>query len=152
MDANDYILLDEKFDDMENVKTIASKYMDVSKCISVSEYLYELLSRDINVYNLYHYLKDGSLEFKDLLYKFEGTDLNNEKALVALIHLVNIARKNHKMIYDLKYHTFIRSLKGAFVTLGKNKVLKLANTTEVDGKKAFEIGNCKYCDTPYIIG
>lgn len=152
VDANDYISLDENFDDMENVKTIASKYMDVSKCISASEYLYELLSRDINVYNLYHYLKDGSLEFKDLLYKFEGTDLNNEKALVALIHLVNIARKNHKMIYDLKYHTFIRSLKGAFVTLGKNKVLKLANTTEVDGKKAFEIGNCKYCDTPYIIG
>ena len=101
---------------------------------------------------MYHYLKDGSLEFKELLYKFEGTDLNNEKVLVALIHLVNIARKNHKMIYDLKYHTFIRSLKGAFVTLGKNKVLKLTNTTEVDGKKAFEIGNCKYCDTPYIVG
>lgn len=152
VDANDYIFLDEKFDNFDIVKTITGKYTNVSNSKSSSEVLYELLSRDKNVYNLYNYLKEGSLEFKDLLYKFEGTDLNNEKVLVALIHLINIARKNHKMIYDLKYHTFIRSLKGAFVTLGKNKVLKLTNTTEVEGKKAFEIGNCKYCDAPYIVG
>lgn len=46
----------------------------------------------------------------------------------------------------------MRPLSGAYITCGKESKLSLTKTNEIDGMKAFEIGNCRYCNSPYIIG
>lgn len=43
-------------------------------------------------------------------------------------------------------------MSGAYVTLGENPNLSLTKTNIIDGFKAFELGNCRYCSSPYIIG
>ena len=72
--------------------------------------------------------------------------------LVDMIDLINQAEKNGIGIFDLKYHSFVRPIAGAYITLEKNTKLSLTKTNIIEGLKAFEIGNCKYCNAPYIIG
>ena len=69
-----------------------------------------------------------------------------------MIDLINQAEKNGIGIFDLKYHSFVRPIAGAYITLEKNTKLSLTKTNIIEGLKAFEIGNCKYCNAPYIIG
>ena len=63
-----------------------------------------------------------------------------------------MARKNFKNLYDIKYHTFIRTLSGAYITLKPNKYMKLSPQYLINNLKAFELGNCRFCNTPYIFG
>ena len=47
---------------------------------------------------------------------------------------------------------FIKAPDGAFITLGKDKKLSLLTCRTIDGKKAFKIGICQNCKTPYVMG
>ena len=46
----------------------------------------------------------------------------------------------------------MRPLAGAYITLGNNPQLSLTKTNMLGDLKAFEAGNCRYCNSPYIIG
>lgn len=72
--------------------------------------------------------------------------------LIDLIDLINMAEKDGIGIFDLKYHSFVRPLAGAYVTLGDDPQLSLTKTNMIGELKAFEAGNCRYCNSPYIIG
>lgn len=52
----------------------------------------------------------------------------------------------------MKYHSFVRSLSGAFVTVEDQPKISLTKTNQIGELKAFELGNCKYCRSQYIIG
>lgn len=138
-------------DDLDAVKEKVSSYGNFNDCEDVSELLYQLFIQDENVYRLSKELKSEKIKsFSDVL-----VSLNNfqEKELVDFIFLIGKAKsKDKKTFFDSKYHTFIKTLDGAFITLGKNKKMKLTNHSEIDGQKAFEIGLCKYCNQMYIIG
>ena len=75
-----------------------------------------------------------------------------QEELIALIDIINAAEKDGIGLFDLKYHSFVRPLSGAYITYGKEPKLSLTKTNEIDGMKAFEVGNCRYCNSPYIIG
>ena len=47
---------------------------------------------------------------------------------------------------DLKYHSFIRSVSGSFITLGDNSKITLNQREYINEKKAFEIGSCSKCN------
>ncbi len=147
--AEDYSKLKCMGDDAYAVKQISSVYKPVNGN-DIKEILYELLISDKNVYRLYEILKSKSRDFNAILDEFGGTI--TAKHLVDLIDLINKAEKNGIGIFDLKYHSFVRPLSGAYVTLGKEPRLSLTKTNSIDGLKAFEIGNCRYCNSPYIIG
>lgn len=149
VDGKDYLELKKVIDDNIAVKRIVQNYVN-SESNDVANILYELLSVDKNVYELYSILRNGNLSFSEILEKFH--DAIKEEELIALIDLINVAEKNGMGLFDLKYHSFVRPLSGAYVTIGDSPKLSLTKTNELDGLKAFEIGNCRFCSSPYIIG
>lgn len=145
----DYTVLNNVIDNEAEVKKIVDKYVHVSAKDNKA-YLYELLVRDENVYVLYSQLTKGSRSFDDI-YSECGTSITSEE-LIALIDLINMAEKDGIGLFDLKYHSFVRPISGAYITLSNEHKLTLTKTNVIDKMKAFEVGNCRYCSAPYIIG
>ncbi len=147
--GDDYCKIKAAEESFDTIKEIADKYY-ISTSSNIREILYELLIRDENVHDLSNLLKKSSVNF------FEAYGEMNEhvsqEELIALIDIINAAEKDGIGLFDLKYHSFVRPLSGAYVTYGKEPKLSLTKTNEIDGMKAFEVGNCKYCNSPYIIG
>lgn len=147
--GSDYTIIKENIESLEEVKKIADKYCSCNAA-NVREALFDLLSKDENVHTLSDILKTGSKEFIAIyneLYKYMS-----KEELIALIDIINAAEKDGVGLFDLKYHSFVRPLSGAYITYGKESKFSLTKTNEIDGMKAFEIGNCRYCNSPYIIG
>ncbi len=147
--GSDYLSLKEAVSDKTGIMEVAEKYTNVSSD-DIRELLYELLVGDRNVYALYRMLNNGSLSFAAIMEGYENSIKTEE--LIALIDLINIAEKKGIGLFDLKYHSFVRPLSGAYVTIGDIPKLSLVKTNMLDELKAFEIGNCRYCSSPYIVG
>lgn len=147
--GQDYLTIKNASEDCSIIKNIVDKYIKTT-VKSSRELLYELLSRDENVHDLGSLLKGGSKDF-DFIYD-EFKNYLTQEELIALIDIINAAEKDGIGLFDLKYHSFVRPLSGAYVTFGKESKLSLTKTNEIDGMKAFEIGNCRYCNSSYVIG
>ena len=149
IDGQVYIDLKQNLNNISNMKRVANSYLK-GDFEQASILLYELLSRDSNVFELYKCLKDCSEDYHTIL----DTALPHltDTQLSALIDLINAAEKNGIGLFELKYHSFIRPLAGAYIAFGKSPKLSLTKTNYINGRKAFELGNCRYCSTPYIIG
>lgn len=147
--GSDYTSIKESMKSIDEVKNIASKYCECSYN-NVRELLYVLLSKDENVHDLCSILRNGSKEFRDIYGELQAYVTQSE--LIDLIDLINTVEKDGLGFFDLKYHSFVRPLSGAYITYGNHPKLSLTKTNEIDGMKAFEIGNCRYCNSPYIIG
>ena len=149
VEPGDYPRIEKACADKNTLMPMIAKYTTVDSEWDVNRCLYEGLIKDKHVYQLYSILKDGPKLFKNVLSVFEDMD---KEQLVSLIHLINMSRKNNKGLYDLKYHSFVRSLSGAYMTLGNPKMLSIKKCNYIDGLKTFEIGNCRYCKELFIIG
>ena len=147
--GSDYQTLQNNLNNKEEIKRISEKYVPISDT-EIKNILFELLSRDKNVYTLYRMLSKKSLNFQVILDNFDNSLAAED--LISLIDLINMAEKDGIGLFDLKYHSFVRPLSGAYITLDDNQKLTLLKTNEIDGIKAFEIGNCRFCNAPYIIG
>lgn len=144
-----YKHLNESFPDEEKVRFVCRDY-GFADSLDSREIIYELLLRDRNTAKLYDLLKHSCRSFYDITDAFGGTI--SEEGLSNLIDLVNIAEKDGKGLFELRYHSFARPLAGGFVSFGEIPKLSLRRVREIDGMQAFEIGNCRYCHAPYIIG
>lgn len=80
------------------------------------------------------------------LNSYTGSYTSNGEIVFISLCLIGIG------IFDLKYHSFVRPLSGAYVTLEEQPQLSLTKTNWLGEYKAFEIGNCRYCSSPYVIG
>ena len=149
IDGEDYFEIKKNKDDMLTIRTIGEKYKHINS-MDLKSYLYELFIGDRNVLHLYETLKNGSKSFKNILTSFDNPITSEQ--LIDLIDLINMAEKDGIGIFDLKYHSFVRPLAGAYVTLGEDPQLSLTKTNMIGDLKAFEAGNCRYCNSPYIIG
>lgn len=147
--GEDYSEIKKAKHDIQTVRTIGNKYKNIDS-MELKSYLYELFVGDRNVFHLYEVLKDGSKSFESILVSFNN-QITSEQ-LMDLIDLINMAEKDGIGIFDLKYHSFVRPLAGAYVTLGDDPQLSLTKTNMIGELKAFEAGNCRYCNSPYIIG
>lgn len=147
--GEDYSAIKGLIDSLDDVRTIVDKYYD-GIGHNVRALLFELLSRDINVHELSTMLKSGSKNFQSIYNQL--CEYVTQDELINLIDIINAAEKDGIGLFDLKYHSFVRPLSGAYITYGKNPKLSLTKTNEIDGMKAFEVGNCRYCNSPYIIG
>ena len=151
VDPRIYSQIDSNLDNISEVKNIISSYINLGD-VELPEIIYEFLVRDRNLYDLYDYLSTKNLQFKEIMDLLSLNNFTKNEQLVAFIHLINIARKNCKNLYDIKYHTFIRTLSGAFITLKPKKIMKLSPCYYIDNLRTFELGNCRYCNAPYIFG
>lgn len=149
VDPDDYLTLDSDTENLEQVKNICSKYYNVTDIQNASTCLYRLLLQDKNVHRIYGLLYNCPITFKKLLCSME--ELNTSQ-LTALIHLINVAREGFDNLFDIKYHTFVRAVSGAYMTMDKEPIITLKKTNWINGMRAFEIGTCRYCNSLYILG
>jgi hypothetical protein len=72
------------------------------------------------------------------------------------IIIANYAAKESSKLLDIRYHHFIRTLEGAYVTFKPEKTLTVQprTETEIDEQKyrCFKISVCQYCGEIYLIG
>ncbi len=148
INSDDYCFINNNKQDLSALMDVCNKY-GVSISGSYEALLYELLKKDNNVKILYQLLKDEAKSIGDIKRTLSNL---NEQELSALIDLINLAEKDGIGLFDLKYHSFVRPLDGAYLTLGDTPSLSFVKSYYMDGLKAFEIGNCKYCNAMYLFG
>lgn len=146
--GEDYSLIKDNLDKQDEINKIISKYIDVN-VENNNELLLKLLKGDNNVEQLNNILVRPEL-FKTAFNHFNG--VLTEQQLSDMIFLISYVFTNTKELFDIKYHTFIRTIDGCFVTLNEEKNLSLKRCLEINDHKAFELGKCKKCGNTYIIG
>lgn len=149
VEGSDYAAIMSEPDDLEKVRAICNKYDDITE-ETTRACIFELLKKDKNVHFIYALLRSKSKSFRYLAKKFSG--IIAAKELLALIEAINYANKDGVELFDLKYHSFVRPLSGAYITLDTDQQLSLTKTDKIGKNRAFEIGNCRYCGTPFVIG
>jgi len=147
--GEDYSALKAAAGDMNPIREISSRYKTI-EADTANACLYELLIGDKNVFALYELLKDGTQTVKTVYSEFE--DRMSKSQFNDMVDLINLSEKEGIRIFDLKYHSFVRPLSGAYVSFGKDPSLTFTKTNYLNGLRAFEVGNCRYCNSPYIIG
>ena len=138
------------------VEVILSKYgLHYDATYSLENILYDALSRDELVHDFYD-LCEEPIEFKRALagvrkcdHEYSGETLNS---LICLISKATAFGPWGKKLFDIKYHMFIKAPDACFITLGDDPQLSLVNCVAINGKKAFKIGICQNCKTPYVMG
>jgi hypothetical protein len=93
-----------------------------------------------------------SLSVKDLASAL-GVPL---ETIPPIVRVASFATYKGQKLLDARYHHFVRTLEGAYVTLGPHKTLTVEPLKErlIDGRMvpAFEISVCQYCGAIYIDG
>jgi len=141
--------IDTIFDNKESINELCLKY--AASCNGeIKENLYNLLLNDENIHKLYKILKNENIKFSEV-YESMSTTIS-EIALIKLIDLVNYSLKGGTSVFELKYHSFVKALSGIFMIFGKTPKLTLTKTKYIDEYKAHEIGNCRFCNSSYIVG
>lgn len=75
-----------------------------------------------------------------------------EENCIAFIAICSRASKNGKALIDARYHFFIRSLEGCFITLSPQKNLSLNRKTKINDYFAFEVAICDDCGKFALVG
>ncbi|MBO6042203.1 DEAD/DEAH box helicase [bacterium] len=150
VDPTDYEEIYNSNYDSNTLKQILNKY-HINQNDDQQAALYDLVIQDPNLYKVNSILSKKSIIIKDLLEEMKKHGFTIE-SLSAFIDIICKCKKANLKIMDIKYHTFIRSASGAFITLDENSKISLNQREYIDDKKAFEIGNCNKCKSVYIIG
>ena len=148
VNGQDYILMKKYSSDKSMISSICQKYHSAVGA-DIASSIYELLCHDKHVHQIYEFLKSDARIFSEMLISIDDI---SDTELIALIDLINFAEDDGVGLFDLKYHSFVRPLSGAYVTMGNPPTLNLTKTNNIGEMKAFEIGNCRFCNSPYIIG
>ena len=148
IDGADYSFIRENIDDDNKVMPILKKYAAVDG-LSKNDAMLKVFMDDTNVSELNQILRTPEL-FKVAYNHFYGQ--MTEKNLSDFIYLISYIFTNTRELFDVKYHTFIRTVDGCFVTLNSDRNLSLQRCLEIDDFKTFEIGKCKKCSNVYVIG
>lgn len=146
---DDYLALFNNIENEEAFSSLMNKYLKYDNSVSISSNIYNLLLHDRNTHDLFDYTCSSEDFFA--VKKYLGFKKN--ESLVAEIELISAAISiDGQKLFDIKYHLFVKAPDGAFVTLGNNKKLSLCSVKTIDDKKAFKIGICQNCKTPFVIG
>ncbi len=124
-------------------------------------FLYENLKNDRRIIALQRFLEEGPRGIgevaNEIFDEFEDSEVRKQH-LVRLINLASGAysEKNSSPLISSRYHLFVKSLDGMFVTLypeiqvylGRKEVININDNLI----SVFEFANCKQCGQEYIIG
>ena len=158
LSGEDYSYLKNKLSKYQNDPTLVieqeilsciSKYIPIDG-LTLNEAIKTCLKFDNNVL-LIDQIIQQPMSFYDVYRYFKIYNLT-EHQFSDLVYLISYVFSDSKEIFDLKYHTFVRTIDGCYVTLDEEKNLSLSKCLYINDSKAFEIGKCKKCDTTYIIG
>ncbi len=116
-----------------------------------------LLQRDLRVTNLSNYITKNPKEFEEVAKKVFG-DLSEERRVDALTGLVELLVQakdpvSKAPLLSTRYHTFVRSLEGAFMAAPNPDERKVFLDRKAIGEEgtAFEVALCRECGQHYFV-
>lgn len=147
-------IISELADEQNSIIDVLDKYnIKHNNTDDESELIYDFVKTS----DLYHKLRQFYLlkENENIASLGELKQLFNTKRIedvISFIFLCTRAHKNGRKLIDARYHFFIRSLEGAFITLEKNKKLFLNRRQNDDDYAVFEIAICNECGKLALLG
>lgn len=150
VEPKDYLNLYKNYND-DYLNILLEKYDVKTEAIELNSKLYDLIIRDENLY-LIDSLLYKSREYEELYNICKNYGFSTSEELSSFLDLICRCIKKGQKIMDIKYHSFVRSLSGAYISIGEKRGLSLTSREYIDGEKAFEMGVCKKCKSLYIIG
>jgi len=134
----------------EIVKTYDGEFS--SQATEINHFLYDFLIQDRFYYVLRDLFKRDSMEIREI----SKVAYISEEVIVNFVFLASKAEKNESKLLDARYHMFLKSLEGVYVTFGDKKRLSVfpEEKVNVDGEEIryFKISVCKYCGQIYLSG
>lgn len=88
-------------------------------------------------------------EMQELLREKYGL---NQDQFVDYIDLLSYAINDGQNLLVCKYHIFTKTPQGAYITVKPKPLLELSKLKEKNGQKYYELGVCRFCGTPYMVG
>ena len=119
--------------------------------------LFNIVSKDLRIYDLYSLFTtdDGSYQPKQTSEIIEKLGLT-ENELVAFVRVASLSQKDKGKLFDAKYHLFVKSIDGVYVTLKPDYNLSTHKAKERQAEeevfKVFTISTCVNCNGIYIVG
>jgi len=115
-----------------------------------------LLQRDYRAAKLRAKLTESPTEAGELADHVFG-DLSEETRVRALSEFVGLLVRTKDPMTDApllsaRYHLFLRSLEGAFISFWPNRRILLDRRAEGEASALFEVGLCRECGQHYIVG
>lgn len=155
LDRNLYIKISEKIEkgcSDQEIKESLSVCSNYDATLGLGENLYNIILHDEN----YAEIKKFSAEtktFQMLVRKMEWT----EEELASFVTVASKAEKNGDLLFDARYHMFLRATESVFITLNPSNKLFLTRRKrhiDADGKDyaVYEISTCSVCHVIYLIG
>jgi hypothetical protein len=119
---------------------------------NLEQMLYELFIQDEMYEAIRGVVKSGSIDLKSLV---DALGVS-EKKVVAFINIANRVVRNGGKLLDARYHHFIRTLEGAYITFYPKRTLSLypRNFEVIDAEryKCYKLSVCQFCGTNYLEG
>lgn len=145
-------------DDSHIIELYRDKIDSSNNSINIDLVLNMLIKKDLNYQKFIDILskprtiKEASIKMGDF----------TENNILTMLNLISRLSKDYSLkLVDIKYHTFIKTVDSALVTVKPKKTLELRNTAKhsdidndgnVINSDVFTLGVCKYCKEPYLIG
>ncbi|MEG0618915.1 MAG: DEAD/DEAH box helicase [Bacilli bacterium] len=148
----DYIEVKKRKEDGNEFGDIFDKYnIDGYKNGEQDENVHKLLLQDENLGRFLKCLSIPKVSNEVIKELKKNDNTWDNDSIAAFTDLIVTANK-YEFIVDVKYHAFVRTLSGAYITLRPEKKLSLKPADNINGSKAYEIAVCKYCKTVYLFG
>lgn len=141
-------LIIELADEQNKVASVLKENgISIDESLSENELIYDFVYSS----NLYHRLraKIKKVTSLDSIQSILGLDIDTTTAFISLC---TRAQKNGKSLIDARYHFFIRSLEGCFISLNKERHLSLIRQKYNDKFAVFEVALCDECGKFAIVG
>lgn len=147
-----YSILSECIDSVNNNDVLYSEavkfFPELIRGNDIAETVYNLISKDSNYYKLRKLIENTTVSVYDVI---AGMNMTAE-TITSFISLASKGRKNGIALFDARYHYFIRTLEGAFLSLAPNKNLFIEPRKTYQDSKVFKFSVCKRCGEIYIEG
>lgn len=123
--------------------------------LSSAEQLYDLLENS-SLYGQFVLYTKKPIAFSDLFKAINKVQRITEEQLMAFIELCSIAEKEGHLLAKVKYHFFIRTLEGLYITIDDSKRVFLNRLEKVEENDAirtvFEASVCSDCGKIALVG
>ncbi len=126
--------------------------IDYNKSDDIHKILFYVFSKDELYFQIRRYLFDGALTATELADKINI----NLQYIIYFINIASFAQKNKAKLLDAKYHHFIKTLEGAYISFYPKKTLSLVPKKTIindnQESQCYKLSVCQFCGTVYIEG
>ncbi|SOC43802.1 DEAD/DEAH box helicase [Salinicoccus kekensis] len=115
---------------------------------TVEELIFNLVTNDAFYFKIKNILAE-KMSVKDITNTLNITDDD----LQNFVDVASKAIKEGIKPFDARYHMFIKTIEGCYISFGKKPELKLSpSKTNKEGARYYQISICKYCGEIYLKG